>query len=343
MKQNAKEILKKQLSNSKQFYFSGNDEKKEFSQNNIMPLIIDVVGTAGDDILVGDANGVDSYRFSGVDGDDILVGGDLKDILVGDDGNDQIFGGNGNDLIDGASDNDLLNGGNGNDNILAGLGRDILSGDDGDDVLNGEYDGDDTMDGGNGNDKIYAGRGGSNKLFGGNDNDIIIGSYGDDIIDGGDGDDIVKGGMGEDIIILKTGIDYALGEEGDDLFIVHADNSEDYIDGGKDIDTVHLGYDSLLDYDFMRTSSTEFYALSKITGFKDYYSNIEYVETDVEGKVSIDDLFSTMPLASTNNSFLSQSMAGFGSNGSGTVEGLVTNDQSGQPYLAALVDPKHTV
>jgi Ca2+-binding RTX toxin-like protein len=65
-------------------------------------------GRAGNDVVVGTA------------GDDVLVGGSGNDVLCGLDGDDVLLGGSGNDHLDGGPDIDALTGGSGNDTVING-------------------------------------------------------------------------------------------------------------------------------------------------------------------------------------------------------------------------------
>lgn len=84
-----------------------------------------LVGTAGTDILYGDA-GNDSIQ--GLDGDDWLYGEDGKDNLNGGAGDDWLYGGGGNDTLVGGSGNDRIWGGAPADLIEGGIGNDRMSG-----------------------------------------------------------------------------------------------------------------------------------------------------------------------------------------------------------------------
>ena len=65
-------------------------------------------GRSGNDVVVGTA------------GDDILVGGSGNDVLCGLGGDDVLLGGSGNDHLDGGPDIDALTGGSGNDTLING-------------------------------------------------------------------------------------------------------------------------------------------------------------------------------------------------------------------------------
>jgi RTX calcium-binding nonapeptide repeat (4 copies) len=84
-------------------------------------------GKSGNDVVVGTA------------GDDVLVGGSGNDVLCGLGGDDVLTGGSGNDELDGGPDDDVLAGGSGTDHLDGGTGIDALNGGSGNDTLvNGE-------------------------------------------------------------------------------------------------------------------------------------------------------------------------------------------------------------
>jgi predicted extracellular nuclease len=112
-----------------------------------------IIGTPGDDVLIG-TNQADVIVAFG--GNDTILAGNGDDVICAGYGDDTIDGGNGIDSIDAGYGNDTINGGNGNDVIDGGFGDDVVSGDRGDDVLDGG-DGVDTIDGGRGNDTCTEG------------------------------------------------------------------------------------------------------------------------------------------------------------------------------------------
>jgi len=104
--------------------------------------IVQVLGSAFDDVIVGNAddNGLRGFGGSdtiyGGDGNDVLIGEDSSspaatgdDFLYGQNGDDQIFGDAGTDFISGGADDDFLTGGVGNDTFLfaEGDGNDIIA------------------------------------------------------------------------------------------------------------------------------------------------------------------------------------------------------------------------
>lgn len=191
----------------------------------------DLIGTVGDDVLVGN----DKYNvLTGNAGDDMLEGRANDDALLGGDGHDHIEAGAGDDYVEGNDGNDKIFGDEGNDNILAGPGDDMVFGGAGDDNIEGE-EGDDFISGDSGNDVILAGPG----------NDVVEGRDGDDVIDAGPGDDQVEGNIGNDEIHGGDGQDRLMGGPGNDLLNGDADNDLIYGDEGIDMLYGELGDDIL--------------------------------------------------------------------------------------------------
>lgn len=88
--------------------------------------------------------------------------------------------------------------------------------------------GDDTIITGAGRDSIY-GEGGDDSILGGRANDLIGGGAGDDSINAGAGNDTANGDNGADSVIGGAGSDVIGGGD---------DDSEDYLDGGRDQDVI---------------------------------------------------------------------------------------------------------
>ncbi|WP_041245445.1 putative Ig domain-containing protein [Geotalea uraniireducens] len=88
-----------------------------------LPSAESIVGTAGDDILVGsDINST----ILGLEGNDVLSGADGDDWLEGAAGNDTLAGNMGDDNLYGGDGDDVLNGGSGRDYIEAGNGANVI-------------------------------------------------------------------------------------------------------------------------------------------------------------------------------------------------------------------------
>lgn len=97
-----------------------------FALNNHSFEIFDIIGTAGDDTIIGGNAGNNHLQGrSGNDtleggggGSDLLEGGDGNDVLSGSGGIDILLGGNGDDLIRYARVGDVVDGGGGIDTLL---------------------------------------------------------------------------------------------------------------------------------------------------------------------------------------------------------------------------------
>jgi predicted extracellular nuclease len=94
----------------------------------------------------------------GTAGDDVIMGTNKADVIATFGGNDTIHGGNGEDVICSGSGDDVVDAGNGKDYVDAGAGDDVVDGGNGKDVILGGF-GDDELDGGNGVDDLDGGDG----------------------------------------------------------------------------------------------------------------------------------------------------------------------------------------
>ncbi|GAB4539440.1 MAG: hypothetical protein Tsb0014_29840 [Pleurocapsa sp.] len=103
----------------------GNDYLEGGSNDDTMS------GGIGNDVIYGDNAGADL----GVEGNDLIYGGNGTDLIYGEGGNDTVFGGNDNDIIHGGSGNDVLQGDSGNDTIYGNTGNDTIAGGAGSDLL----------------------------------------------------------------------------------------------------------------------------------------------------------------------------------------------------------------
>ncbi|WBY08674.1 cadherin domain-containing protein [Sphingomonas sp. 7/4-4] len=230
-----------------------------------------LVGTAGDDLLAGQAGALA----------DNLAGGAGNDALVGYAGDDQLFGGDGDDVLEGGLGADMLDGGAntaigttetagdtvryvrsaagvtvnltvagaqvGGDaagDVLAGIENvvgsqlvDTITGDAGGNRLAG-LDGNDTLRGGGGDD-VLLGDGGDDFLYGDDGIDAISGGEGADRIWGGAGDDRLDGGDGADTIYGDAGKDTLTG--GADRDTLYGGDDDDTLSGGDGIDTIDSG------------------------------------------------------------------------------------------------------
>jgi Ca2+-binding RTX toxin-like protein len=108
----------------------------------------DIVGTPGNDVLVGTAA---DEVICGLAGNDVIRGGGGDDVVKGQLGNDTLYGQGGSDELQGGKGRDTLYGANGPDTLLGGAGNDRLFGGAGPDFLNGKT-GSDFGNGGGGGD-----------------------------------------------------------------------------------------------------------------------------------------------------------------------------------------------
>lgn len=224
-----------------------------------------ILGTDGDDFLVGDSNLFDR--------EDVIIGKQGNDTITGGERNDRLEGQSGNDLLFGGADQDGLHGGLGNDLLVAGIFvRNIHS-----DGTPGE-----SLYGGGGNDTIYAGGGDNVYADSGNDTvyigpalanevtrisagagaDIIYGTtLREDIRGGGGNDEIYSGtqdpggfdaegdriraGSGNDIIVASSQADDIRGGAGHDYIDAGAGSETIYGDNGNDTLLAGIGDDVL--------------------------------------------------------------------------------------------------
>ena len=219
----------------------------------------DLLGSAYDDILVGNRN---HNILLGYYGDDELEGREGGDILHGGPGADRLKGGDGVDnasyifsdaavevrLHDGTARGGEAQGDTFPGTMMVGYTDpdgsfmlvevpDIenLTGSDHADILVGAH-GDNVLVGWVGDD-ILDGREGDDSLLGGEGNDELHGGEGDDVLAGGNGDDHLQGGEGDDRLLGSDGNDELHGGEGDDLLVGGA--GEDTLAGGTGLDTAY--------------------------------------------------------------------------------------------------------
>ncbi len=159
--------------------------------NELLARGFDIVGTTGNDTLVG-TNTID--RIYGLDGNDELQGSAGADALDGGAGNDTLFGGDNADYLDGGA---------GLDQLVAGAGDDGLFGGEGNDTLWGEA-GQDYLDGGSGTDQ-FSGGDGNDTVSGGTGDDTLYGDAGNDDLNGGSGNDFLSGDAGDDTYRFAAG------------------------------------------------------------------------------------------------------------------------------------------
>lgn len=196
----------------------------------------------------GAATGATTYKcygqvatIVGTPGDDVLVGrADTADVIVGLGGADVIKGMTDDDYFEhsGFSPGDRLCGGPGADIVVGGMGEDRVQGGDGDDFVDGKYGYDMVAQGGAGNDRLsdcdseYSG--GARKLSGGPGNDYLCIDRKSAQMYGDGGNDVL-------IDLTCTSNSRLSGGGGDDRLESYFDNYEgsncsEY--GGLDTDTV---------------------------------------------------------------------------------------------------------
>ena len=210
-------------------HLSGDGTSWSSNEFDMIPL----VGTTGNDVLVGTPDG--SSVILGMAGNDLLTGGIGYDHLDGGTGNDSLLGGLSDDHLDGGTGNDSLLGGLGDDNyIVDSIGDIVIENlDEGDDSISSTVTytlsanvedlhliGTDSING-TGNEL-------NNYLFGNEATNVLAGGAGNDWLVGGLGDDLNLGGLGND----EYG--FYLGDGHDQI-----DNTA--TDNGIAIDMLYLG------------------------------------------------------------------------------------------------------
>jgi cysteine-rich repeat protein len=90
-----------------------------------MGRIATIIGTPGDDVLVGTRR---ADVIAGLGGNDTIFGNAGRDIICGGEGDDMLYGGSTNDVIDGGPGDDFIDGGSGKDDIKGGDGDDNMIG-----------------------------------------------------------------------------------------------------------------------------------------------------------------------------------------------------------------------
>ena len=107
----------------------------------------------------------------------------------------------------------------------------------------------DTINGQAGRDRLH-GQGGNDIIDGGDDDDFIQGGVGNDNISGDNGNDILHGNEGNDTLLGSTGIDIVVGGAGDDLLDGEADSDRLFGNDGRDIFVLRAGDTNNIIYDF---------------------------------------------------------------------------------------------
>lgn len=188
----------------------------------------DRFGTAGDDVLTGDAN---DNKLFGYAGSDTLYGLGGNDELDGGAGADTMAGGTGDDYyhVDEAADAIVEAAGAGYDVILL-AGATYNLGTASVEEIWSLYSGNSTIIGSAIANAIHADIG-DDWIEGRGGNDYLVGDAGNDRLDGGNGNDELNGGSGDDLMI---------GGLGDDLYYVSETGDVVTEAGGSGIDTVRL-------------------------------------------------------------------------------------------------------
>lgn len=225
---------------------------------------------SGNDTIIG--NDLDN-TIHGNDGNDTIEGGIGNDILHGGDGDDvlsggfgwenELHGGDGNDTASYASRTGVvyadltadyalvdyyaadtydsienLTGGSGSNTLIGDSGANTLTGGESNDQLHG-LDGDDVLDGDDGNDMLSGGLG-ADELSGGDGDDILLIDADDTSIDGGDGFDsaLVQTADAVTLNMEATSIEWARGNDGNDVFTAAGQTVGVYIYGMNGNDTI---------------------------------------------------------------------------------------------------------
>ena len=212
--------------------------------NHTLTQIEHIIGTLGNDTIVGDTTSVNTIM--GYGGDDTLQGGmNSADVLIGGTGNDTFLASSGGDSIDGSEGNNtLLYNTAAVDAVVGSTGayldlsanriyRDGFLTDF--TQLNGFIDHIDTIQGSIHSDTIYGTS--SDNLFYGNDgDDILWGREGADVLYAGAGNDTLDGGENSDTLYGESGDNRLMGGSGDDTII--AGTGDDTLEGGTGSDVL---------------------------------------------------------------------------------------------------------
>lgn len=218
-----------------------------------------------DAVLAGDSlmrlNGTVGNKFNGLDGSDLMRGGQGRDILRGGAGNDTIDAREGNDILFLESGNDSQTGGAGID-LLIGYGTtdyrvdlDVAGAQNTGRGLDTLLEIENVM-GGFGND-TFLGTEGANMLRGNGGSDRLIGRGGDDVLLGGASRDALFGGAGNDTLNGQAGMDTLTGGRGMDVMsggddtlrdvFVFSNLADSVTGGSRDVITDFDGAHDLVD------------------------------------------------------------------------------------------------
>jgi Ca2+-binding RTX toxin-like protein len=132
----------------------------------------------------------------GTPGDDVLIGrADAADVIVGLGGNDRVYGDGDDDEFGWYQPGDRLCGGPGDDAVIGGVGKDYVNGGPGDDRVDGHYNYDWIAQGGPGNDQMedcdneYSGA--ARRMAGGPGDDTLCSDWFSTRMLGGGGNDVL--------------------------------------------------------------------------------------------------------------------------------------------------------
>jgi Ca2+-binding RTX toxin-like protein len=219
-------------------YIGKSDFTVDFGTNNQPSKDNQVISGNGNDKITG-GTGKDNFNSGG--GNDGLDGGSGDDTLDGGGGDDTLTGGNGDDTVSGGNGNDTLDGGSGIDTLIGGLGDDLYLVDNvadkvqelvnagldtvkstvdyvlKDNIENLELLGSAISGVGNALDNVIKGTDANNILDGGLGADELIGGLGDDIYLVDNVADRVSEAVGGGTDLIKSAVDYALGENQENL------------------------------------------------------------------------------------------------------------------------------
>ena len=171
----------------------GND-----AQGDVFDGFEDILGSAFNDLLVGDESG---NLLDGGAGDDTLDGAGGGNRLIGGEGFDRVTywynGAPGQGVVVDLS-NSAANGGAARGDVLVDI--ESVQGTDSADTLIG-------IDRGNGRGVELIGEGGADRLIGRGGNDTLNGGTGNDTLEGGAGADRMEGGAGNDTYVIDSAAD----------------------------------------------------------------------------------------------------------------------------------------
>lgn len=199
-----------------------NSDLTGLAQEGTTPFARDILGTTGDDLLIGDDL---ENSISGGDGDDILDGKGAADIMFGGHGNDTYYVNHAFDYIGDHS---------GVDTVISSVSYQIASGLDnltlvGLGALSGTGNSADNIIIGNIANNNLLGLAGNDSIFGNSGNDSLWGGEGDDELHGEAGDDLIFGGLGNDLLIGGAGRDVMYGGAGSDGYRFGSASGQDII------------------------------------------------------------------------------------------------------------------